>query len=172
MKNKENYVSYNKKTNRFLIAAIILIIIGIAGLSEFIESYDFSNLFLALLVFILPGCICAYNWYKRKGKIKEYKKYFQYVNSRRKVQLDDLSNKFGTDLNTINDILSEMINIGMIDGYLNDDELIIKSKNKDIEFEEEKAKETKVVKCKECGAKNTVVVGEKKECEYCGSLLQ
>lgn len=33
-------------------------------------------------------------------------------------------------------------------------------------------KETKVVKCKECGAKNTIIVGQTKECEYCGTLLQ
>ncbi len=37
---------------------------------------------------------------------------------------------------------------------------------------QEEEKQTKVVKCKECGAKNTIVIGETKECEYCGSLLQ
>ena len=37
---------------------------------------------------------------------------------------------------------------------------------------EDKNSNTKVVKCKECGAKNTIVIGQAKECEYCGSLLQ
>ena len=32
--------------------------------------------------------------------------------------------------------------------------------------------DTKKIKCKECGAKNTVVVGQTRECEYCGTLLQ
>ena len=39
-------------------------------------------------------------------------------------------------------------------------------------FGETKKKEVKIVKCKSCGAKNTVVEGETKECEYCGTLLQ
>ena len=172
MNNQQNFKTYNKKTNRLIIWAIILILIGFSGISVYFDSYEFSDLLLALLVFILPGCICACTFYKRKEKLKEYRQYIKYINSRRKIKLDDLSNKFGKDINTISDILSDMINIGMINGYLNDDELIVKGKN-NIELEEENInRETKVVKCRECGAKNTIVVGEKKECEYCGSTLQ
>ena len=150
MKNQQNYVNYNKKTKRFLIFAIVLVIIGLSGISVYFDSYEFSDLILALFVFIIPGCICAYTWYKRKEKLKEYKNYLQYFNSRRKIKID----------------------LRMINGYIEDDELILKGNNK-IEFTEENTnKVTKIVKCKECGAKNTVVEGEKKECEYCGSVLQ
>ena len=172
MKNQQNYVNYNKKTKRFLIFAIVLVIIGLSGISVYFDSYEFSDLILALFVFIIPGCICAYTWYKRKEKLKEYKNYLQYFNSRRKIKIDDLCNKFGKDYETVNDIITEIINLGMINGYIEDDELILKGNNK-IEFTEENTnKVTKIVKCKECGAKNTVIEGEKKECEYCGSVLQ
>jgi len=37
-------------------------------------------------------------------------------------------------------------------------------------YHQEIKKETKIIKCKSCGAKNTLIAGKTKECEYCGTI--
>ena len=96
----------------------------------------------------------------------------EYIRARKKIKIDTLCNKLNVDYDTATNTLADMINKGMINGYLEDNELILNGSNIDNEEKTTEKKETKIVKCKECGAKNTIVVGEKNECEYCGSLLQ
>ena len=163
-----------KTTNTFLlIGAIVLIFIGIVGMSTFFETFNMSDFWLALLMFLLPGGLCAYFWFRRKKKFKDYKIYLDYINARKKVKLDNLAQKLNVSLDTAVDTLTEMISKGLINGYLTDDALIINGISSDVVNDEPVVpKETKVVKCKECGAKNTVIVGQTKECEYCGTVLQ
>ncbi len=162
--------------NVLLVCTILLLFIGFAGVIAFTESHDSSDLLLALLMFILPGGICGFFWYQRRNKIKGYNQYLAYIRARKKVKIDTLCNKLNVDYDTAVNALTDMINKGMIKGYLEDDELIIKYTNNDannlMEERITERKETKIVKCKECGAKNNIIVGEKNECEYCGSLLQ
>lgn len=167
---------YKKKQKKYLVGAILLLLIGLAGLSTFFESYELSDLFLALIVFILPGGWCASKWYKGKNKFQEYEKYLDYIKARKRVSIDNLCNKFGVDFDYMTTIASEMISNGLINGYLTDDEIILNgAKNIDVKALDDriiKNRETKVVKCRECGAKNTVVVGERHECDYCGTMIE
>lgn len=176
------YLRWSKKDGKFkainnvlLVCAIFLLFIGIVGMSAFAESHDSSDLLLALFMFIVPGGICGFFWFKRRSKIKGYNRYLEYISVRKKIKIDNLCNKLNVDYDTAISTLTDMINKGMIKGYLDDDELIIKGVtdviNNVVEEKTTEKKETKIVKCKECGAKNTIVVGEKSECEYCGSSL-
>ena len=169
IKTKGKYLTINYL---LLIGSAFLILIGIIGLSAYFETYEISDLLLATLMFLIPGMLCAYSWYKRKKKYKEYKIYLDYINARKKVKLDSLCNRLNVNYDTAVSNLTEMINKGLINGYLTDDDLIVNGVNLADDLEDKIVKETKVIKCKECGAKNTVVVGEHKECEYCGTLLQ
>jgi len=177
------YLRLVKKDGKFktinkllLIASIALLFIGFVGMSAFVESHNSEDLLLALFMFIIPGGVCGYFWFKRNKKVKGYNKYLEYINARKKIKLDSLCNKLNVDYDTATTTITDMINKGMINGYLEDDELIIKDVNNVgnniVEERTFEKKENKVVKCKECGAKNTIVIGEKNECEYCGSLLQ
>lgn len=144
------------------------------GLSITEKTFVSEYLLAGVFVFVIPGAICFYFGNKRNKKMKIYDKYMLYISSRRKVKLDGLCNNVGVDYETGLKMVEEMIAKGFINGYLDDDELIIKkgeSLINDIIEEPVQNKETKVVKCKECGAKNTIIVGQSKECEYCGSLL-
>lgn len=178
------YLRLSKSRNKYniinmilLISTICLLFVGIVGMSVYFEEHEISNLWIALLMFIIPGMVCGYFWYKRRKKFKEYKKYLDYINARKKVKLDSLCNRLNVNYDTAVSNLTEIINNGFIDGYLTEDELVIKGI-----FEEEfnkmenntqpASRETKIVKCRECGAKNTIVVGQPKECEYCGTILQ
>ena len=163
---------YNTTNCLLLTGAIILILIGVIGLSAYFETFEISDLLLATLMFLLPGMLCAYFWYKRRKKYKEYKIYLDYIHARKKVKLDSLCNRLNVDYDTAVSNLTDMINKGLINGYLTDDDLIINGITFADDLEDKMEKETKVIKCKECGAKNTIVVGEHKECEYCGTILQ
>lgn len=172
-KAKGKYCAIN---NTLLVSAIVLFLIGACGMTSYADTKEAEDLWLALIVFIIPGAICTFFWFKRKKDFKKYKMYLDYVSSRRKVKIDSMCNKLGVDYDTATNNLTYMINKGIINGYLADEELILSNKDGNSDSQELPTptlkKETKVVKCKECGAKNTITVGEKNECEYCGSLLE
>lgn len=177
------YLRWAKKNGKYktinkilLIAAIVLLLIGVVGMSAFFDNHDAASLFVALFMFIIPGLVCGYFWYKRNSKLKKYNRYLEYINARKRTKIDELCHRLNIDYDTATSALTEMINKGLINGYLDENELIMNGSNDVLnDYIEErivKKKETKIIKCKECGAKNTVVIGEKNECEYCGSLLQ
>lgn len=157
-----------------LIGGIGLFLFGILGSIIYISEGTFQYLWITLLLFMLPGGLLAYFGFKRKKKLKEYSLYLDYINARKKITLDSLCSKLNVTYDNAVNVLTEMLKVGIIEGYLTDDELILSSntKNNNNIQEEIKSKETKIVKCKECGAKNTLFVGEQKECEYCGTILQ
>lgn len=138
--------------------------------SSFFSDYLPSGLF----IFVIPGTICFYFGNKRNEKMKIYDKYISYISTRRKIKIDGLCNNLDVSYDVAVKTLEEMILKGFINGYLEEDELIIKRDNTtslEITEQDNKIKQTKVIKCTECGAKNTVIIGEAKECDYCGSKL-
>lgn len=145
------------------------------GISIMENNFVNETLPAGLFIFIIPGAICFFIGNKRNKKIKIYDKYITYISSRRKIKIDGLCSSVGTDYETAIKIIEEMISKELINGYIENDELIMKNIGQVSENIIEGAiqnKETKIVKCKECGAKNTVVVGQPKECDYCGTILQ
>lgn len=172
----DKYGKYIATTKMLIICGIFLVFFGIVGLSTFFDTKETSDLTMSIIMFILPGVICLYFWYKRYTNNKKYKIYLNYISVRKKTKLQNLCNSLNVDFDTAVNILTDMINKKMVNGYLTDDELIITDVSDVVSSmmndELSQKKETKVVKCKACGAKNTIIVGEKKECDYCGTLLQ
>jgi len=171
---KEKMGKYKAINTLLIICGIGSILFGLIGVLALATSDGVKDLWVTL-IFIIPGSICAYFGFKRKSKIDGYKKYLDYINVRNRIQLEPLCDKLNIDIDSAINILTEMINLEMINGYLTDEELILKrddSNTEVIQSIEPVKKETKIVKCKECGAKNNVIIGFAKECEYCGTILQ
>lgn len=174
---KEKKGKYNAITSMLYWIGLIWGVFGILYLGLSISEETFVSEYLApgIFIFVIPGAITFFFGNKRKQKGKVYVKYLNYIKARKKVKLDNLCNQLSVDLETATNIITEMINKEIINGYLSEDELILKGVSDDVNDptkEVEVKKETKIVKCRECGAKNTVIIGESKECEYCGTILQ
>ena len=173
---KDKYGKYYAITKILFWTGFIWFCFGLFYLGISITENNFFSEYLpaGIFLFIIPGIICFFFGFKRNQKMKIYDKYMTYILSRKKVKIDGLCNNIGVDYYTGLKMIEEMISKGLIAGYIEDDELILK---KNSQFFQEidytlKPKETKIVKCKECGAKNTVIIGQTKECDYCGTLLQ
>lgn len=153
---------------------------GLLGIFYFIgasSEYDFfsSHVPMGIFIFVIPALVCLWLGNKRKKKIKYYEKYTQYINVRKKINLNDLADSLGIDYSIVINDVTFMINKGIIDGYLEDDRLILNNGSNSTEIYqnvEKTVKQKRVVKCEECGAQNSVTVGETVECEYCGTKLQ
>lgn len=174
---KDKYGKYYAITKELFWTGLIWAGFGLLYLGLSITEQNFISEYLpaGLFAFVIPGIICFLFGNKRNEKMKTYDKYITYISSRKKVKIDGICNSVGVDYDTGLKMLEEMISKGFIDGYLEDDELIMKrigETTKNLIDDELQHKETKVVKCKACGAKNTLIVGQAKECEYCGTLLQ
>lgn len=125
------------------------------------------------ILFVIPGLILIFIGSKRKIKLKYYEKYLQCMGGKKRISIDLLSEKRKVDLDTVITDISEMINKKIISGYINDyNELILEGYVEHNENMKRYIKQTIVVKCKECGAQNSVTAGETVECEYCGTILQ
>ena len=59
-----NKGKYRGNTYMLITLAVILILFGIVGLSVFFDGGDSSDFFLATLMFIIPGAVCAFFSYK------------------------------------------------------------------------------------------------------------
>lgn len=168
--------SYYAITKELYYSGLVWFFLGLLYLGLSTQEKDFVSTYLpaSIFAFIIPGLIAFYFGYKRNKRMKVYDKYMPYLLSRKKVKIDGLCNSVGIDYDSGIKVLEEMISKGFIEGYISDDELIITRKvidDQEINNEYEVDKEVKIVKCKDCGAKNTVIVGQTAECEYCGSKL-
>lgn len=148
-------------------AVVIYLFLGIR------EEEYFSTLFGGFFVLFLPGAALIHFGNRRKKEEKLIDKYLKYINARRNINMDILCQKIGvTKEKAIQDI-TELINENIINGYIDENNTLILSKYE--EFEKAKEKEESeniiVVKCPECGAKNTISIGVAKECMYCGTVL-
>lgn len=174
----QRYGKYVGATKTLIWTGVTLIFIGLVGYYAEKNENNYEDLWVAF-IFLIPGIICAFFGFKRKVRIKLFNKYLQYINTTNKVTIVDLCNKVGNDYDTTMDTITDMINKEIIDAYIENDEIIFKNSfnryventsstisTKNIELERT------VVKCHECGAKNTVEKNKPAECEYCGTILQ
>lgn len=178
------YLRLKDKYGKYMASSIILYWFGVCwggvgllylGLSVTEPTFISEYLAPGILIFVIPGGICFYFGNKRKKKNELYNKYIKHIKTRRIISIDTLCNLVNEDYDTLLNNITDMISKEIIDAYLQDDEIIMRgnlSANDNLSYETEIKKETKIVKCKECGAKNTLIIGQNKECEYCGTLLQ
>lgn len=161
--------------------ALVYLIMGITGE---IKTEDGSSAVGAIVMMVMIfGGGGAFSLYKASSYIKKGKKYSRYVsiiNSESDTSIDRIAVAYPTSYeDAVNDIQ------GMIDdGYfmsayvdLNNRTLIIPrtgtSTSRSTKQEDTLAdRRPKSIKCKNCGATNTIVPGAVAECEYCGSPLE
>ena len=109
-----NKGKYRGNTYMLITLAVILILFGIVGLSVFFDGGDSSDFFLATLMFIIPGAVCAFFSYKRMKQLKIYKKYSDYISVRKKVEIEGICSKLNVDYDTAVSTLTDMISKDMI----------------------------------------------------------
>ena len=182
------YLRISEKHGKFYAITKILFWTGIIwtsmgiiyiGCSVNEQTFITEYLTSGIAIFIIPGLILFFLGNKKNKKMKIYNKYLEYINSRSIIRIDELCNYLTVDYDTVLHTVTEMIDKELIDGHLTDDKIILNGfDNNSYTIQSSSPKEsntnkpTKVVKCPECGAKNTVIIGTTKECEYCGTLLQ
>ncbi len=172
---------YSASMKTLFIFAILLFFLGFCCFIAFVDSQDTESLWIAIVLFFVPALLCASAGFKKKAVLRGYKKYIDYINARDEVKIDSLCNNLQVNKSEAVAALTDIINKDIIKGYLTETEFKFPESNSFLNFNRstsavapvvEEEKELKIVRCQECGAKNTVVEGEIKKCEYCGSLLQ
>ena len=166
---------YKAFSRALFITGIGIFLFGLLSVAVFIDSKEIENVIISIIIFVTPGMLLMLWSRNRNKKIEKYNKYLNYINVRRKVEIDEMCNMLEVNLDDAISDLTKMINIGLINGYLTNNELILNNvidinTNKESSQEKEQ-KEIKIVKCTSCGAETKLENGEKKECEYCGTIL-
>lgn len=148
-----------------------LILLSLIGIASNIEDMDFASNVLIGMLFFLPGLALVLLNLKSKKKMKAMNKIIQYVNSttKSKIAVDELCKTSGITQEKVIEYVMEAINKSLIAGHIDEFNNLVFYSNEEIK---ENNSQVTVIKCKECGAKNKVVVGGTKECEYCGTILK
>lgn len=165
---------YNTKkvqSNVMIGIGVGLILFALIGISTNIEDMDFLSNVLIGMLFFLPGIAMVSLNIKLKNKMKAMNKIIQYVNSttKSKVSVDELCKTSGVNQEKVIENVMEAINKGLISGHIDEFNNLVFYSNEEIK---ENNSQVVVIKCRECGAKNKVIVGSTKECEYCGTILK
>ena len=143
---------------------------------------EYPKTLMFILAIVVLWCIGGGIWaniISRKAKINDqkYKAYKDFLVTQQLTQIDNLAAAFGVSYDEAKNGLQEMINDGYFVGaYINES-------NREIVLPQTILAETSppyptaqmptcVVACKGCGANNTIVIGQAKECEYCGSPMR
>mgnify|MGYP000910816400 CR=1 FL=1 len=175
------YLRLKEKHGKYYAAAkisfwlgIILVAVGLLSLIESSTEVQAKDDTAAIIIFIIPGTISFLIGSIRNNKIKKYQKCLIYISSRNKITIDELSRNMRIKYENTIKIVEEMIEREFIKGTLDRDVLIMDevSKNYKNNLDDyNKNKDKKIVECKECGAQNTIIIGETNICEYCGTHL-
>ena len=137
-------------------------------------------LFLYAAVFGGGGALCVFygTAYIRRGK--KYKRYISVINTSNDLIIDNIASQIPTTYDKAVRDIQSMLDDGFFMNArldLGQRELIMprRSANRGAAGPDRTCvsapKQTFCVKCKNCGATNTVVSGERNECKYCGSPL-
>ena len=177
-----DYIKNGKSLRLFgwvlIIIAFMYIFMGIGGQFETESPSDIvSGIVVVLVIFGGTGLISLIKARSFIDKGKKYERYVYIVNSTDETSIDNIAAAYPTSYEQAVKDLQSMIN----DGYLreahldlNNREFIRKRKAAPANENQPSSSNNQVtsVKCKNCGATNTVVPGTVNECEYCGSPLK
>lgn len=159
--------------------AVIYLILGITGdLKTEDGSSVVGGVIIMLMIFGGGGAFALYKAHSYIKKGKKYSRYISIINSSNDTLIDNIAAAYPTSFEQAARDLQSMLDDGyFMNAYvdLNRRELIVPQKaasvNIDVNQSSASSTQSTSVKCKNCGATNTVVPGTANECEYCGSPL-
>lgn len=160
--------------------AVIYLIMGITGE---LETEDGASVIGGvIMMLVISGGGGAFALYKAHSYIKKgtkYNRYISIINSSNDTLIDNIAAAYPTSFEQAAKDLQSMLDDGyFMNAYvdLNRRELIMPPKAATVNVAVNQNTSPSYgqptsVKCKNCGATNTVVPGTVNECEYCGSPL-
>ncbi len=162
----------NSKT----VSIISYVLIGFGAIYLVMTFTEDSSMFVAALLF--GGGGIWVNRVAKKMKVNgvKYKKYISLVVNQFMTQIDNIASAAGVSYDVAMVDLQKMIDTGYFAGaYINDGSReIVLAKHVEATVAQPMAVHTqaRVAVCKSCGANNSVITGQIKECEYCGSPVE
>jgi len=160
--------------------AVMYLIMGITGELETEEgSSVVGGVIMMLVIFGGGGAFALYKAYSYIKKGTKYNRYVSIINSSNDTLIDNIAAAYPTSFEQAAKDLQSMLDDGyFMNAYvdLNRRELIMPPKATTVNVAVNQNTSPSYgqptsVKCKNCGATNTVVPGTVNECEYCGSPL-
>ena len=160
--------------------AVMYLIMGITGELETEDgSSVVSGVIVMLMIFGGGGAFALYKAYSYIKKGTKYNRYVSIINSSNDTLIDNIAAAYPTSFEQAAKDLQSMLDDGyFMNAYvdLNRRELIMPPKATTVNVAVNQNTSPSYgqptsVKCKNCGATNTVVPGTVNECEYCGSPL-
>lgn len=179
--------NYIKNGNSLRVLGWILIgfaaIYLISGLTGDLQTEEGSSIvgsiIMMLIIFGGGGAFSLYKGFSYINKGKKYKRYVSIINSSNDTLLDNIAAAYPTSFEKAAEDIQSMIDDGyFMNAYvdLNRRELVMPQKAASVNVTANQNPSTsgrilKSLKCKNCGATNTVALGAINECEYCGIPL-
>ena len=160
--------------------AVMYLIMGITGELETEDgSSVVGGVIVMLMIFGGGGAFALYKAYLYIKKGTKYNRYVSIINSSNDTLIDNIAAAYPTSFEQAAKDLQSMLDDGyFMNAYvdLNRRELIMPPKATTVNVAVNQNTSPSYgqptsVKCKNCGATNTVVPGAANECEYCGSPL-
>ena len=160
--------------------AVMYLIMGITGELETEDgSSVVSGVIVMLMIFGGGGAFALYKAHSYIKKGTKYNRYVAIINSSNDTLIDNIAAAYPTSFEQAAKDLQSMLDDGyFMNAYvdLNRRELIMPPKAATVNVAVNQSTSPSYgkptsVKCKNCGATNTVVPGTVNECEYCGSPL-
>ncbi len=163
------------------VIGILYVILGVASSAR--ETQDMAATIGAasfiLLFFVGGGFLMIAKANKMKKTGNKYKRYIDAVANQRLTSIDQIAAVIPVQYEEAASDLQKMIDIGYFEiAYIDmaRRELIMPARQPVYSASASApgagARATKAVRCKSCGANNTIVVGAANECEFCGSPLE
>ena len=160
--------------------AVMYLIMGITGELETEDgSSVVGGVIVMLMIFRGGGAFALYKAHSYIKKGTKYNRYVAIINSSNDTLIDNIAAAYPTSFEQAAKDLQSMLDDGyFMNAYvdLNRRELIMPPKATTVNVAVDQNTSPSYgqptsVKCKNCGATNTVVPGTANECEYCGSPL-
>lgn len=173
------------------ILASFMLAIGLILWLKFIMNKPSAyNIFVSMLLFILPGLLLFIKGLNLKKDAARYEKYIELITSYGVVSIDTIASESSLGYAKTAKELEGMIRIGYLENAYIDhgNRMIILNKIGSNMFvvnkhqqnaskentpvrSEPKKKPSKVIVCNSCGGKNVVLKGATVECDYCRSPI-
>lgn len=160
--------------------AVVYLIMGVTGELETEDgSSVVGGVIMMLMIFGGGGAFALYKAHSYIKKGTKYNRYISIINSINDTLIDNIAAAYPTSFEQAAKDLQSMLDDGyFMNAYvdLNRRELIMPQKSAPANVAVNQSTfpssgQPTSVKCKNCGATNTVVLGTANECEYCGSPL-